>query len=297
VADWRKIPEAGTVIGIRLLVLSVRLFGRRITSGILFVVAFYYALIRGVARRASRDYLRRIGQPTSFWMVVRHIHVFAQVSLDRLFFATGKIKPFELAYDGHDELVQLAKSGKGVILLGAHLGSFEVMRCQAREFAIPINIVAHFGNAERINGVLQSLAPDMKTNLISIATDPIRAMLEVRAAIERGEIVAMLADRADHQGRVITTQFLGADAAFPAGPWLMAHALRCPVYFVAGVYSSPRRYELHLRCLASEVHLERKDRTAALSRYARSYASMLETFAREAPLNWFNFFDFWGAHS
>ena len=285
------------MIGIRLLVLSVRLFGRRITSGILFVVAFYYALIRGVARRASRDYLRRIGQPTSFWMVVRHIHVFAQVSLDRLFFATGKIKPFELAYDGHDELVQLAKSGKGVILLGAHLGSFEVMRCQAREFAIPINIVAHFGNAERINGVLQSLAPDMKTNLISIATDPIRAMLEVRAAIERGEIVAMLADRADHQGRVITTQFLGADAAFPAGPWLMAHALRCPVYFVAGVYSSPRRYELHLRCLASEVHLERKDRTAALSRYARSYASMLETFAREAPLNWFNFFDFWGAHS
>lgn len=285
------------MIGIRLLVLSVRLFGRRITSGILFVVAFYYALIRGVARRASRDYLRRIGQPSSFWMVVRHIHVFAQVSLDRLFFATGKIKPFELAYDGHDELVQLAKSGKGVILLGAHLGSFEVMRCQAREFAIPINIVAHFGNAERINGVLQSLAPDMKTNLISIATDPIRAMLEVRAAIERGEIVAMLADRADHQGRVITTQFLGADAAFPAGPWLMAHALRCPVYFVAGVYSSPRRYELHLRCLASEVHLERKDRAAALSRYARSYASVLETFAREAPLNWFNFFDFWGAHS
>jgi predicted LPLAT superfamily acyltransferase len=297
VADWRKIPEAGTVIGIRLLVLSVRLLGRRITSGILFVVAFYYALIRGVARRASRDYLRRIGQPTGFWMVVRHIHVFAQVSLDRAFFVTGKVKPFELAYDGHDELVQLARGGKGVILLGAHLGSFEVMRCQAREFAIPINIVANFGNAERINGVLQSLAPDMKTNLISIAADPIHAMLEVRAAIERGEIVAMLADRADDQGRVVTTQFLGADAQFPAGPWLMAHALRCPVYFVAGVYSSPRRYELHLRCLAAEVRLERNDRAAALSRYAQSYASMLETFAREAPLNWFNFFDFWGARS
>jgi predicted LPLAT superfamily acyltransferase len=297
VADWRKIPEAGTVVGIRLLVLSVRLLGRRITSGILFVVAFYYALIRGVARRASRDYLRRIGQPTGFWMVVRHIHVFAQVSLDRAFFVTGKVKPFELAYDGHDELVQLARGGKGVILLGAHLGSFEVMRCQAREFAIPINIVANFGNAERINGVLQSLAPDMKTNLISIASDPIQAMLEVRAAIERGEIVAMLADRTDDRGRVVTTQFLGADAQFPAGPWLMAHALRCPVYFVAGVYSSPRRYELHLRCLAAEVRLERNDRAAALSRYAQSYASMLETFAREAPLNWFNFFDFWGARS
>jgi predicted LPLAT superfamily acyltransferase len=171
------------------------------------------------------------------------------------------------------------------------------MRCQAREFDIPVNIVANFGNAERINGVLASLAPDMHTRLISIATDPIHAMLEVRAAIERGELVAMLADRADDQGRVVTSQFLGADAPFPAGPWLMAHALRCPVYFVAGVYSSPRRYDLHLRCLASEVHLDRKDRATALSRYAQSYASMLESFAREAPLNWFNFFDFWGARS
>lgn len=296
-ADWRKIPEAGTVFGIRLLVLCVRIFGRRITSAVLYVVAFYYALIRSVARRASRDYLRRIGQPHGFWSIVRHIQTFAQVSLDRAFFVTGKISPFELAYDGHEELVAAAKSGKGVILLGAHLGSFEVMRCQAREYDIPINVVANFGNAERINSVLHSLAPDMHTRMISIATDPIHAMLEVRAAIERGEIVAMLADRVDADGRAVSSQFLGADARFPAGPWLMAHALRCPVYFVAGVYSYPRRYHLHLRQLATEVVLERKDRAAALSRYAQSYASMLETFAREAPLNWFNFFDFWGARS
>lgn len=296
-ADWRKIPEAGTVFGIRLLVLGARIFGRRIVGWFLYVVAFYYALIRGTARRASRDYLRRVGQPATFGNVVRHLHTFAQVSLDRLFFVTNKVKSFEFEQKNHAQLVDVAKSGRGVLLLGAHLGSFEVMRCRAKEFDVPINVVVDFTNAERVNSVLRSLAPDIDTRLISLGTDPIAAMLQIRAAIDRGELVAILGDRLPSQksgsARVVTSEFLGAPAAFPAGPWLLAHSLKCPVYFVAGVYTRPNHYALHFEFLADEVKLDRNDRTAALARYARSYASMLESYARSAPLNWFNFFDFW----
>lgn len=295
-ADWRKIPEAGTVLGIRLLVLGARIFGRTVVGWFLYVIALYYALIRGTARRASRDYLRRIGQPATFWSVVRHLHTFARVSLDRLFFVTGKIKSFEFEQKNHDLLVEAAKSGRGVLLLGAHLGSFEVMRCRAKEFNVPINVLVDFTNAERVNSVLRSLAPDIETRMISLGTDPIAAMLQVRAAIDRGELVAILGDRLPSQksgsARVVTAQFLGAEAAFPAGPWLLAHTLKCPVYFVAGVYTRPNHYALHFEFLADEVKLDRKDRTASIARYAQSYASMLETYARSAPLNWFNFYDF-----
>jgi predicted LPLAT superfamily acyltransferase len=297
VADWRKIPEAGTVFGIRLLVLFARIFGRRIAGWFLYILAFYYAIIRGTARRASRDYLRRIGQPATFRNVVRHIHTFAQVSLDRLFFLTGKVKSFEFEQRNHELIVQAAKSGRGMLLLGAHLGSFEVMRCRAKEFGVPINVVVDFTNAERINGVLRSLAPDIDTRLISLGTDPLAAMLAIRAAIDRGELVAILGDRKPSaktgNSRVVVTEFLGADAAFPAGPWLLAHSLKCPVYFVAGVYTRPNHYALHFEFLADEVRLDRRERAVALERYARTYAAMLETYARSAPLNWFNFFDFW----
>jgi predicted LPLAT superfamily acyltransferase len=297
VAEWRKIPEAGTVLGIRFLVLCARVFGRTVTGWFLYIIAFYYALIRGVVRRASRDYLTRVGQPAGFWNVVRHIHTFARVSLDRLFFVTGKIKSFEFEQKNHDLLVQAAKSGRGVILLGAHLGSFEVMRCRAKDFNVPINVVVDFTNAERVNAVLRSLAPDMDTRLISLGTDPVHAMLAIRAAVDRGELVAILGDRipAAKTGasRIVKSQFLGAEASFPAGPWLLAHTLRCPVYFVAGVYTRPNHYALHFEFLADEVRLDRKDRAAALVRYSQTYASMLETYARQAPLNWFNFFDFW----
>lgn len=297
--EWRRIPEAGTVLGLKLIAWVARAAGRRVAGWVLYVVAFYYALVRGAARRASRGYLLRVGEPATFLAIVRHLHTFAQVSLDRLFFLTGRLDAFEFDHPDHDVLRQVAASGRGVLLLGAHLGSFEVMRTRASQFHIPIHVVVDFTNAERVNAVLRSLAPAIDTRLISLGPDPIAAMLSIRAAIERGELVAILGDRPPQAegiqaaNRVIVTPFLGANAAFPAGPWLLAHTLRCPVYFVAGIYRRPNRYTLHFKLLADEVRLQRDARAASLAHYAKTYVAMLETFVRSAPLNWFNFFDFW----
>jgi predicted LPLAT superfamily acyltransferase len=296
VPDWRHIPEAGTVVGIRLLVLLARMFGRRIAGWFLYLVALYYAIARGAVRRASRDYLRRVGQPATFGTIVRHVHTFAQVSLDRLFFFTGRWEPFRFEARNHDQLERAARDGRGVLLLGAHFGSFEVMRCRAKQFGVPINAVADYSNAERVNRVARSLAPDVETRLISLAGDSLGAMLAIRAAIERGELVAMLGDRrgaTPDAARVVMAPFLGADAAFPAGPWLVAHVLGCPVYFVAGVFTPPNHYALHFELLAQEVRLDRKDRAGSLAGYVQVYAAMLEAHVRTAPMNWFNFYDFW----
>jgi predicted LPLAT superfamily acyltransferase len=298
-AEWHKIPEAGSVFGIRLLVLLARTFGRRVAGWCLYVVALYYAVVRGAVRRASRDYLGRVGLPATFANTVRHLHTFARVSLDRLFFLTGRWDAFRIEQRNHELLVQAARSGRGVLLLGAHLGSFEVMRCRAKELGIAVNVIVDFSNAERLNSVVRSLDPELETRLISLAGDPVAAMLAIRAAIQRGELVAILGDRqpsgsAGKPGtRVVYTPFLGADAAFPAGPWLIAHALRCPVYFVAGLYTHPDRYALQFELIADEVRLDRHARDAALARHVQRYAAMLEAYTRAAPLNWFNFFEFW----
>jgi predicted LPLAT superfamily acyltransferase len=299
-ANWRQIPEAGTVWGIRLLVLFARTCGRRLAGWFLYLVALYYAIVRGTARRASRDYLRRVGHRATFASIVRHLHMFAQVSLDRLFFLTGRWDSFRFEQKNHEQLVEISRTGRGVLLLGAHLGSFEVMRCRAKQFGVPINVVVDFSNAQRLAAVFRTLDPDVDTRMISLAEDPITAMLAIRAAIDRGELVALLGDRLPEASpgkpgapRQVTSQFLGADVELPAGPWLLAHALRCPVYFVAGIYTRPNHYTLHFELLADEVKLERHAREQGLARYARTYAAMLETHARAAPLNWFNFFDFW----
>jgi len=292
-ADWRKIPEGGSVFALRLIILIARICGRRVAGGVLYVVAFYFAAMRKDARSASRDYLRRIGEPATFRNVVRHMHTFARVTLDRLFFLTGRLEQFEFEHTNHDLLVDIAKSGRGVLLLGAHLGSFECMRARANKYSLPLNVLADYSNAARVNGVLRSLAPNFDVRLIPLGEDPLPAMLEIKAAIERGELVAMLADRRPPSGRVVKTPFLGGEASFPAGPWVIAHTLRCPVYFVAGVFTKPNRYSLHFELVADEVRLERRERDAALAHYAAIYAKLLEAHTRKAPLNWFNFYDFW----
>jgi len=122
----------------------------------------------------------------------------------------------------------------------------------------------------------------------------------IRAAIDRGELVAILGDRPPSSkagktgpARVVMSQFSrGPPPPFPAARGCSHTPLRCPVYFVAGVYTRP----ITTRCNLSSWRRGSAGPPRArggLARYAQAYASMLETYARSAPLNWFNFFDFW----
>src|SRR5262249_26143361 len=146
------------------------------------------------------------------------------------------------------------------------------------------------------NGVLRQLAPSIDTRLLSLGADPLATMLAVKACIERGELVAMLADRVAGSGgadRTVTVELLGGAPPLPARPWLLPHTPRCPVYFFVGLYRAPNGYDIHCELLAEEVVLDRKARAQAVQRYAQEYAAVLERHVRLAPYNWFNFYEFW----
>ena len=276
--------------------LLARVCRRRAAGWFLYLVCLYYVLFRPGARRASQSYLRRVGQPDGLASVVRHLHTFARVTLDRLFFLTGRWSSFAITYRGHELFLDAARSGRGALLLGAHVGSFEVMRCRGEASGVPINVIVDYSNAERINAVLHSLAPSDHTRLLSLGRDPLATMLAVRTCVGRGELVAMLGDRVAARGgadRQVSVRFLGGDALLPAGPWLLAHTLKVPVYFFAGLYTPPNRYDLHCELLAQEVTLDRRARAEHVQRYAQTYASALERHVRLAPYNWFNFFELW----
>ena len=91
----------------------------------------------------------------------------------------------------------------------------------------------------------------------------------------------------------MTVDFLGSKAQLPAGPYLLAASLRCPVYLTYGVYRAPNRYELHCEPFAAAVVLPRGRRSDAIQQYAQRYADRLAAWCHEAPDNWFNFYDFW----
>lgn len=293
---WLDVAEVGSVWGIRFVVGLCTLFGRGLARGFLRVLMLYYVLVHRTARVASRAYFARLtGAPAPFSRVYRHFCAFAEVALDRLLIASGRASLFEVTCTGRERLEALAREKRGALLLGAHLGSFEAMRLGAVAQSLPINMVVDFSNAQRMQSVLERLDPHGNTRFISVASDEPSFVLRIRDCIERGEMVAILADRVRPGARASTARFLGAEARFAAGPFMLAAALRCPVYLTFGLYRGNNRYDLYCEPFAEAIELPRKQRERALSEVVQRYADRLEAYVRLAPNNWFNFYDFWGS--
>ena len=291
---WRQVREVGSAWGMWLVAWLAMGLGRRPAQAALRLVVLYYFLFHPAARRRSRDFLDTVGVAAGWRPVYRHLLRFAECTLDRLFFLRGEVGGLEFRPHGHEHLADLARRGRGAILLGAHLGSFESLRWLGQARDLQLNIVADVRNAVRVQSLLARLARPESLHFIDAGGSVVDLALAVREAVDRGELVAILADRVSGP-RTVAAPFLGRQAYFPAGPFLVAAALRCPVYLAFGLYFAPRRYELYCEPLAAEIHLPRAGRDAALAAVVAGYAARLEHYCRLAPDNWFNFFDFWKA--
>ena len=292
--NWLSRRERGTVLGIRAAFRFATLVGRTPTKLLVAAIALWYRLFDRRSVRCSQDWLRRVtGRRAGFWAVYRHLRTFAQVTLDRAFLLTGRTQSLQFTRTGLELLEQQQKSGRGAVLIGAHLGSYEAMRAGGRHDDLRIRIVGYFANARMINELMHELNPAWKTQVIHLGEDPVNVMANVQDAVEHGEFVAMMADRTGLNDRTVDATFFGERAAFSSGPFLLASILRCPVYLVFGLYRAPNRYDLHCERFADRIDVPRKDREGALQRWAQAYAERVEHHARQAPENWFNFHDFW----
>lgn len=292
--NWLTQPERGALLGMKTVLWLATAFGRWPARQLVRLIALYYALFDRKARSASTQWLSTVLQrPPRFIERYRHLFTFAQVALDRFFFLRGKTAPFAVTRTGNEHLIALQQRQQGAVLLGAHLGSFEAMRAGARDEQFAINIVGNFANAKLINALFEELSDDNRAQLIDISTDSIGATLQMRTKLENGQMVALLGDRRSETTKNVPVSFFGKPARLPAGPFILASLLQCPVYLVFGLYREPNRYDLYCEPFANRVELPRKNRDEALQRLVQRYADRLEHYARQAPYCWFNFFPFW----
>jgi predicted LPLAT superfamily acyltransferase len=290
---WLGVAERGSVLGIWFLVWLSTAFGRAPARFVLRFIALYYVLLHGSIRRTSSEYLTRVHGRASLAMVHSQVLRFAEVALDRAFIVSGKRKYFKVTCTGNHYFKELTAKGRGAILLGAHLGSFEAMRMQADREGLRINALGYFRNARMINAALQKLNPNANARVISIDHANFDFVLSIKERIERGEFIAILGDRTGPDGRMATVDFLGGKADFPTGAYVLASILKCPLYLTFGLYRAPDRYDLFCEPFEEETTLPRDNRDRALQGYAQRFATRLEHFVRLAPDNWFNFYEFW----
>jgi predicted LPLAT superfamily acyltransferase len=243
--NWLSQGERGTVWLIHLTFRIAQLTGRTLIKPLVVVIAMFYRLTDRKAVRASRLWLTKVhGKKPGFWAIYRHIHTFAQVTLDRIFLVSGKTRGLKFTRNGDHHLAAQFATGRGAVLLGGHLGSFEAMRNGGNEDAIKINIVGHFENAKMINELLTRLDPERAATVIHIGDDPVGQMARVHDRIEAGDFVALLGDRTGLNERTVEVTFFGETAHFPAGPFLLASPVS-PAQPVRSVMRAVRRQAPH----------------------------------------------------
>jgi len=292
-AEWAQRAERSSLPVLRLMVWISLTFGRRLGRVVLHGIAAYFLAFAPGARRASAAYLARVlGRAPTLAERYRHILAFATTIHDRVYLLNDRFDLFDIEIVGREAIDAAIADGRGVLLMGAHLGSFEVIRAVGRErTARPIAMLMYEENAKKINATLAAINPAATQDIIPLGR--MESMLQARDRLDAGHLVGVLADRGLGGDPMRDCPFLGRPAPFPVGPFRMAAMLRRPVLLMAGLYLGGNRYRIHFEPLADFSQTARDERDAAIAEAQRHYAARLEHLCRTAPFNWFNFFDFW----
>lgn len=291
-AEWTQRSERGSLPLVRLMAWCSIRFGRGSSRIPLRIVSGYFLAFGGAARRATREFLRHVrGRRPSLADQYRVFLAFASTLHDRIYFLKSRFDLFDIEVSGAELFDE-----RGLLLMGAHLGSFEAMRAVGRQLGHRRIVMAMYEeNARRTNSVLAAIDPAAMQDVVGLGHAD--SMLAIANALEAGALVGVLADRTLGNEPVMRVDFLGEPAPFPIGPMRMAAALRGRVAFMVGLYRGANRYEIHFEPLADFTdlgELDRSERARRIEEAVIRYAKRLEHYARMAPSNWFNFHDFWG---
>lgn len=300
---WASLHEAGLTAGLWFLYGVYRCGGRWLYGIILWPVALYFTARRGIARRASVEYLQRVGvlRPgagvTARWArVTQHVERFADALLDKALAWTGALDLSSTTMRVDPRFDAAVAAGRGGVLVVAHFGNLEVLRALARRLPrLRLKILVHTRHAQRFNRLLTRLNPQSAADLLQVTELDAAVAAELSHCVARGEFVVIAADRVPvggQPGHTLGVPFLGAPAPLPIGPWVLAAALACPVYWLACLKTGAH-YTLNCELLFDRIIMPRVQRRAVLMRVMTVYAQRLESACRAQPYAWFNFYPFW----
>jgi predicted LPLAT superfamily acyltransferase len=281
-----------------------RRFGLGVATVLAWPVMAYFVLTDARGRHASRRYLERLAAwagPRSpvparpgLRETFRHYWQFGLSLLDRLHLWSGAAD-FQVQFHGRDDLEPLLHEKRGAVLLGAHLGSFDVLRVLGAQHAVAVNVLMSRRHASRINSVFRAAFPGIDTHVIELEPGSAASIFTLRACLERGQFVAILGDRVSPgpRARAVRLEFLGHPAAFPSGPFRLASRLGSPVFFMVAVRRGRTAYEVFAEQLTAGGEVSPDDQDRRARELMAAYVRRLEAYCLRAPYQWFNFYDYW----
>ncbi len=273
-----------------------RRFGLSLAYWVLYPVTFYFLCTWRSARNASLQFLERtLGPaplPVRLGRTYRHFLAFARTMVDRALFATRGKGVFRYEENGIDHIRSAAANGRGAILLTAHLGNWEVAAELLGEAGEKLAVVAYRGDHEKLTRYMDR-AQGPRPRIIEVGSD-LFSSLEMLRSLREGTVLAVQGDRPIDR-HVVRVPFLGHEAPFPVGPFLLAALSGAPLIATFSVQVAPATYRFFAEPPAQLSFRSDQSRDAQLRTWVQQYVFQLEALVRRYPYQWFNFYEFWDA--
>lgn len=289
-SDWDG-KSKGSLLGYKIFVFCIRNLGIRPSYFVLYFVAAYYFLFLHKTNKATFYYLHnRMGYSRfkAKQMVFMSYYTFGQTLIDKTAISAGMRDRFTYEFDGIERLRNLLANKNGGVLVSGHIGNFEIAEYFLADLddQFQINLVTSDLEHRAIKDYLERIASKSSVKFIVIRED-LSHIYQINAALAANELICLTGDRYLEGIKFMTAPFLGKEANFPAGPFLIASRLKVPVVFVYVM----KEKNLHYHLYAREAEVKHRDEKGLLNAYIESVESILKRY----PLQWFNYFDFWQA--
>jgi len=286
--EWEG-KSRGTLLGYKIYIFFLRNFGISSAYILLHLVIFYYILFSPRSNRDTYTYFRKrqnYSRAKSLLSIYKSYYKFGQTLTDKVGISTGLRDKFTFTHDGIEHIDNLLQKNQGGILISGHVGNFEISHyfLEDRYSISKISMVTTMAEHENIQEYMDQISVKSHLKFI-VVKDDMSHIFEIHNAIDEGGLVVFTGDRYMPGGKVLNETFLGAEASFPMGPYLLASRLNMPVLFVYFMKGEKRHYDLYART----AQFKARDAQGLLKEYTQS----MEWILKKYPLQWFNYFDFW----
>jgi predicted LPLAT superfamily acyltransferase len=265
-------------------------------------IATGYFLFRPSRRRSSIHLYQIIFSERSRWYYLyctwRQFHSYAATFAERIEF--DRNKGLTTSTQGREKLVEVARRGRGGVILMSHLGSFEIAAGAFREVRLKLLLIMGEKEAKQVARD-QREAMKARGIHIQVATageDFLFGGVEAVKFIKEGGFVSVAGDLVwtEQRSRLPVTLF-GHEVGLSAGPHLLALVSNAPL-FTMFTFRVEKGKHLIIMSSPREVKAtSRSERSAALQASAQAYANALEEMVRQHPFQWYIFEPFFGSVS
>jgi predicted LPLAT superfamily acyltransferase len=290
--SWQG-KSKGSPLGYRIFVWVLRNFGVLPAYFLLRSVVLHYLLFSYKSSKAVYYYFhKRLGYNSvkSFFKIYRNYYSFGQSIIDKVVMMAGIKNRFTFNFDGEENLHKIVALKKGGLLLSCHIGNWEIAGNLLKRLETNVHIVMFDGEHEKIKKYIKGVTGERSVNVIIIKSD-LSHIYEISEAFKNNELVCMHADRFLEGNKTLTANFLGEDALFPMGPFVLATTFKVPVSFVFAMKES--WYHYHFFSSEIKEYAYANGRTNVMQQMLNEFVLEMESKVKRYPVQWYNYYNFW----